>query len=46
MITNDLHAKVQDTSYGNIMVITFYTSAMFMIIVHSTILYPFLKSNI
>jgi len=27
MITNDLHVRVHDTSYGSIMVITFYTSS-------------------
>ena len=43
MITNDLHVKVHDTLYGSIMVITSYTSIAFMIIVHSTILYLFLK---
>ena len=32
MITNDLHVRIQDTSYGSIMVITSYTLAQFMIV--------------
>ena len=32
MITNDLHVRIQDTSYGSITVITSYTSTQFLMI--------------
>ena len=46
MIIYDIHVRIQDTSYGSIMIITCYTSAQFFIVVHYTIMYLFLKSNI
>lgn len=45
MITNDSHVQVEDTSNTSIMVMTSYTSTLFMIVVHSTIVYLVFKSN-
>ena len=40
MITNDLHVRVQDTSHGSIMVITFsIPQVLLMIVAHYIIKY-------